>query len=139
MGGFADALSKFAQPLIDATDGSPEQLQKAFTLSQLCWNLAVTPPQSRNEFLASLQPTLHMDDDEFEAFKRTVVTPMIKRHQEMFPGLNRRGPMAPSGSAPIREIAPPAPRRAVKKYAGTGRNEPCPCGSGQKYKRCCGR
>ena len=20
-----------------------------------------------------------------------------------------------------------------------GRNEPCPCGSGQKYKRCCGR
>jgi SEC-C motif domain protein len=21
----------------------------------------------------------------------------------------------------------------------TGRNDPCPCGSGQKYKRCCGR
>ncbi len=20
-----------------------------------------------------------------------------------------------------------------------GRNEPCPCGSGKKYKRCCGR
>jgi uncharacterized protein YecA (UPF0149 family) len=20
----------------------------------------------------------------------------------------------------------------------TGRNEPCPCGSGKKYKRCCG-
>lgn len=28
------------------------------------------------------------------------------------------------------EAAPP--RRVV------GRNEPCPCGSGQKYKRCCG-
>jgi len=21
----------------------------------------------------------------------------------------------------------------------TGRNEPCPCGSGKKYKKCCGR
>ena len=27
-----------------------------------------------------------------------------------------------------------APRRATK----TGRNDPCPCGSGRKYKRCCG-
>ena len=22
-------------------------------------------------------------------------------------------------------------------YAGTGRNEPCPCSSGKKYKKCC--
>ncbi|MEA3241887.1 MAG: SEC-C metal-binding domain-containing protein, partial [Pseudomonadota bacterium] len=21
----------------------------------------------------------------------------------------------------------------------TGRNEPCPCGSGKKYKKCCGK
>ncbi|WP_409254330.1 SEC-C metal-binding domain-containing protein [Bacillus sp. SCS-153A] len=27
-----------------------------------------------------------------------------------------------------------------KKEAGkVGRNEPCPCGSGKKYKKCCGR
>lgn len=25
-----------------------------------------------------------------------------------------------------------------KKYPKTGRNEPCPCGSGKKYKKCCG-
>lgn len=30
-------------------------------------------------------------------------------------------------------VRPPAPRRTVD------RNEPCPCGSGKKYKRCCGR
>ncbi len=29
---------------------------------------------------------------------------------------------------------PPAPRRVVK----VGRNDPCPCGSGRKYKKCCG-
>jgi uncharacterized protein YecA (UPF0149 family) len=26
----------------------------------------------------------------------------------------------------------------VIKAAATGRNEPCPCGSGKKYKKCCG-
>ncbi|MBQ6948048.1 MAG: SEC-C domain-containing protein [Firmicutes bacterium] len=27
----------------------------------------------------------------------------------------------------------------VKKEATVGRNDPCPCGSGKKYKKCCGR
>ncbi len=30
----------------------------------------------------------------------------------------------------------PKPREVEKKV---GRNEPCPCGSGIKYKRCCGK
>lgn len=29
--------------------------------------------------------------------------------------------------------------KADKKQIKTGRNEPCPCGSGEKYKKCCGR
>lgn len=31
------------------------------------------------------------------------------------------------------------PNRTVRKGKKVGRNEPCPCGSGKKYKRCCGR
>lgn len=27
----------------------------------------------------------------------------------------------------------------VNPYAGIGRNDPCPCGSGMKFKKCCGR
>ncbi len=30
----------------------------------------------------------------------------------------------------------PKPVKAEKKV---GRNDPCPCGSGKKYKKCCGR
>ena len=30
-------------------------------------------------------------------------------------------------------------KRPVKKAAKVGRNDPCPCGSGKKYKHCCGR
>ena len=139
MGAIADAMSCFAQTLIDATDGSPEQLQRALILSQLCWNLAITPEEDRDNFLANVQPALKMDDSEFQEFKRTVVTPMIRRHQEMFPAMQRPGATVPSPPAPSHAIPPPVPRLPVKKYAGTGRNEPCPCGSGKKYKVCCGR
>ena len=31
---------------------------------------------------------------------------------------------------------PTGPKRAAKSV---GRNEPCPCGSGKKYKDCCGK
>ena len=31
------------------------------------------------------------------------------------------------------------PRQPVRRENKTGRNEPCPCGSGKKYKKCCGR
>jgi uncharacterized protein YecA (UPF0149 family) len=27
----------------------------------------------------------------------------------------------------------------VKNENKVGRNEPCPCGSGRKYKKCCGK
>ena len=35
-----------------------------------------------------------------------------------------------------RLLNPPKPTIAEKKV---GRNEPCPCGSGRKFKNCCGR
>jgi len=30
------------------------------------------------------------------------------------------------------------PKGPVIKAKKVGRNEPCPCGSGKKYKKCCG-
>ena len=35
-----------------------------------------------------------------------------------------------------RLLNPPKPMVAEKKV---GRNDPCPCGSGKKYKKCCGQ
>jgi len=34
------------------------------------------------------------------------------------------------------EAQPKAPKKAAEKV---GRNDPCPCGSGKKYKNCCGK
>ncbi len=48
------------------------------------------------------------------------------------------GTAAPGG--PAAQAAPAAPRRspAVTQEAKVGRNDPCPCGSGKKYKKCHG-
>ena len=35
--------------------------------------------------------------------------------------------------------APQAPEAAPSGFEGVGRNDPCPCGSGKKFKKCCGK
>ncbi len=37
------------------------------------------------------------------------------------------------------DLPPPEPPEPLKKGDTPGRNDPCPCGSGKKYKQCCGR
>ena len=41
-------------------------------------------------------------------------------------------------AAPVRRAGMAAARRPVGAQK-VGRNDPCPCGSGKKYKKCCGR
>ena len=137
MGAIAEAFVAFAQPLLDQTDGSQEQMKKAFTISQLCYNLALLPEDRRDQRLSEMQPTFQMDDEEFDEFRRSIVVPMIQRHHEMFPLMHRRVSTEPSQSGPS---LPPHPKMAAsgEKYPGTDRYAPCPCNSGEKYKFCCG-
>jgi hypothetical protein len=72
MGAIAEGIVAYAQPLIDQTDGSLEQLNKALSMSQLCFNLALLPEDRRETSIRELQPSLQMDDEEFEAFRGTV-------------------------------------------------------------------
>ncbi len=50
-----------------------------------------------------------------------------------------------SVEAPSRQAAPQQSRvdvqvqQVVRQVPKVGRNDPCPCGSGKKYKHCCGR
>ncbi len=135
MGAIADAVHSYARPLLDSTDGSLEQVEQAMAIAQVCWNLALLPEEERNEFLAKTQPILKMSDRELEDFQLGVIAPMIQRHHQMFPRMHQRTLERTASPTPGSASAP-APRG---KYPGTGRNAPCPCNSGLKYKRCCGR
>jgi uncharacterized protein YecA (UPF0149 family) len=106
-------------------------------MSQLCYNLALLPDDSRNTTLSELRASLKMDDEEFDEFRRAVLAPMIQRHEMMFPRLHQRFATGASHSGP----SPTAHSRTAapsEKYPGTDRYAPCPCNSGEKYKFCCG-
>jgi preprotein translocase subunit SecA len=47
-------------------------------------------------------------------------------------GTAAKSPPPPSGGLPLTPVSIPNP------YAGVGRNDPCPCGSGKKFKKCHG-
>lgn len=137
MGALADSFVAFAQPLIDETDGSMEQLNKAFGMAQLCYNLALLPEESRKETLAKMQTDLALDDEEFAEFRRAVIDPMLRRHEDMFGRSHRWDSMIPSlrrdRSQPhVRTMAAPQATAVIDRYA------PCPCNSGKKFKFCCG-
>jgi len=42
-------------------------------------------------------------------------------------------------SSPPADSEPPIPIKPLPPARKVGRNDPCPCGSGHKYKKCCGR
>ena len=138
MGVIGDSISAYAQPLFDETDGSLEEMQRAMTIAQLCWNLALLPDNECAVEIDKVQSSFQMNDIEFEDFKRTIIVPMIQRHRDMFPQMRQNKSMV-SPNVQDEPQDHPATTLSTKKYPGTGRNEPCPCNSGKKYKRCCGR
>ena len=48
-------------------------------------------------------------------------------------------PLKAEPQAPRLAPSSEAPRPFKRETRKIGRNEPCPCGSGKKYKKCCGR
>lgn len=139
MGVLAEALVAYAQPLIDLTDGSKEQVGRAFALSQMCYQVALLPEEERDAAIDDLREKLEMDPAEYAKFRKDVIRPMIQRHKEMFPRLHA---LNGSGIPEWGETVEPArPQRSERgeAYPGTDRYAPCPCDSGKKYKFCCGK
>jgi hypothetical protein len=135
MGVIAEGFAAFAQPLIDETDGSLEQVERALLISELCSVLAQFPENNRETKLRELQRSLKMDDDEFEVFRTSVVDPMVRRHAEMFAPLHLQFDRLVESAAEYHRLG----AKAAEKYPGTDRYAPCPCNSGKKYKFCCGK
>ncbi len=54
------------------------------------------------------------------------------------PRLERPAPKTLPAAAPGAPRTGRAARKASEKSGKVGRNDPCPCGSGKKYKKCCG-
>ncbi len=61
------------------------------------------------------------------------------RTQELKPGIRPEPANAGAAGTGPRRNAAVQGQAAVRVAEKVGRNDPCPCGSGKKYKKCCGR
>ncbi|MEQ2009091.1 MAG: preprotein translocase subunit SecA, partial [Limisphaerales bacterium] len=74
----------------------------------------------------------------FENFLKNL--PTVASHSDSAPYGGAEPPVKAGASDMVSEaseaLSKPPPKRSGPKV---GRNDPCPCGSGKKYKQCCGR
>ena len=91
---------------------------------RFCFNVTVNTSSERKKVIAGGEG--RKEDYQDEAARPTV----------------RRGPMVGGGAGQMPQAAPkPEDARKPETYRRempkVGRNDPCPCGSGKKYKNCC--
>ena len=151
-------LSKCCKPVIDGTAkaSTAEALMRsrytAYTLQDINYLASTLDPNELRDFdrdgtakwardstwigLEIVNTSAGSSDEkegtvEFRArYKRDDV---IQEHHEVSRFRKINGTWLYSGG---KDAGPVQVRRDVPK---TGRNEPCPCGSGKKYKKCCGK
>ena len=58
-----------------------------------------------------------------------------KRYERKQEEKTRKSEVVSDDDAPMPEV----PVEQAKREQTAGRNDPCPCGSGKKYKKCCGK
>ncbi len=95
---------------------------------KFCYNVTVTTSAERKDVIGS-----------GESFKEDFDDTEMREHaaRQKAAGVSVDMDSAPAETAvPKREKRQETVRRDQPKI---GRNEPCPCGSGKKYKHCCGR
>ncbi len=74
----------------------------------------------------------------FDQFLRNMPKRTVHQETSAFGGSS--GTAAPTGSDVVSEAAAAMEKaKPIRSGPKVGRNDPCPCGSGKKYKHCCGR
>lgn len=91
--------------------------------------MQMTPPEERFKSLSlgpNIRKSLQTGEMDIEDFCKQIRTMELPSEEMRFDLLRQ-----------LADIKPPVTQ--PEKQKKVGRNDPCPCGSGKKYKRCCGK
>ena len=91
--------------------------------------MQMTPPEERFKSLSlgpNIRKSLQTGEMDIEDFRKQILTMEMPSEAIRFDLLRQLADIKPSAPQP-------------EKQKKVGRNDPCPCGSGKKYKRCCGK
>ena len=91
--------------------------------------MQMTPPEERFKSLSlgpNIRKSLQTGEMDIEDFRKQILTMELPSEALRFDLLKQLADIKPSAPQP-------------EKQKKVGRNDPCPCGSGKKYKKCCGK
>ena len=106
-----------------------EYKRESFSLFEELWNRAT---EEMVKMLFLLRPIT-------EEGKRELLTTQQKSQNIRYSGSEGNSPVALRPNQPAENRTPTAVTPIVHSTPKVGRNAPCPCGSGKKYKKCCSR
>ena len=91
--------------------------------------MQMTPPEKRFKSISlgpNIRKSLQTGEMDIEDFRKQILTMELPSEAMRFDLLKQLADIKPSALQ-------------SEKQKKVGRNDPCPCGSGKKYKRCCGK
>jgi preprotein translocase subunit SecA len=127
--GQKDPLIEYKQEAFDMFKGLMDDLRTTFAERWLKLQLQLEPPA------AGRRPAGGTVTGPLGGQPRRQ-TPMVAKKADADGLVTGATPDGPPPTPP--GLAPPVEVGAANPYAGVGRNDPCPCGSGKKFKKCHG-
>ena len=106
-----------------------EYKRESFGLFEELWNRAT---EEMVKMLFLLRPITEEDE-------RELLTARQRKQEITYAGPEKTSSAAFQPSQPVDDRTAAAVKTVVRGNPKVGRNDPCPCGSGKKYKKCCGR
>jgi hypothetical protein len=70
---------------------------------------------------------------------RALLNPILERYATAEMGFQKVAKETPLPPSPFTQRKIQPPKGPIRKGPKVGRNDACPCGSGKKYKKCCGQ
>ncbi|MBR0068006.1 MAG: preprotein translocase subunit SecA [Kiritimatiellae bacterium] len=126
--------------------GMFENLMMTIKTSVANTEFRATTAQNMRRMLAASQPRVRTNGEAFDGNgegERPAPRPAAQAQpapestQDVFASMMSQVAGRPVRAVPARRSPPPGAPAAGAPVVG--RNDPCPCGSGKKYKKCCGR
>lgn len=105
-------------------------LDKALTLAESESGIGMEAAKIQAK-LAELPQSMPQD--------RAHLTPILERYATLETGFQQVLKENPAPPAPFSQRKIVGPKTPLRKGPKVGRNDLCPCGSGKKYKKCCGQ
>jgi uncharacterized protein YecA (UPF0149 family) len=120
-------------------DGDFTHLKTLVSIASLSWNLTIVPDnlnRETNELLSKIS-----EDDEYKDMLQELIDKFKQYKLSYYKYDNRLiadYQIVGDEKSYTLNIASALFGSTVNKNKKIGRNEPCPCESGKKYKKCCG-